>query len=241
MTFACPPKHKRRRELIMNFYDFCKFVSEHQSILANAKLYPTSITLDSQIWDAIKNLAKFTSQFNFEHSISFLSVDKEIVATPPEKGTQTNVYTSHQIELKHIPKTSDYYERQILVNGKIARARQVKVQDIPEDPKIIPLFNIHSHPKNIVNGKECFSFFSSTDLNCLLSSTSLCMGLVTDQFFLACKSSSSPPYLSSEQQQVLDQINLEFYNKGELQIQMLERLNAVFYKAEFSKRLERIN
>lgn len=225
----------------MNFYDFSKFIIQHQNKLPDAKRYPTSISLDSKIWAEIKNLAKFTSQFSYEHSISLFSVHKEIIATPPTKGSKTDVVTRHQVSLQYQPKTKDFYEKQVLINGKLTRKSDVKVSNIPADPKIISLFNIHSHPGKVTDGETHYSFFSTTDLNTLFPAQSLCMGLVTDQFFLACKHSNSPPYLSNGQQQTLDQINLEFYNKGELQTQMLEKLSAVFYKAEFSKGLERIN
>jgi len=225
----------------MNFYDFCKFVIQHIGKPPDAKRYSGEISLDSTIWSEIKNLAKFTSQFNYEHSITLFIVDKDIIATPPVKGSKSDVHTQHQVNLKYKPKNKNFYEKQILLNGKLVKKSYVRITDIPRDSQIISLFNIHSHPSTISDGIRHYNFFSSTDLNTLFSSQSLCIGLVTDKFFLACRHSQSPRYLSEEQRQILDQINFDFYNAGKLQNELLEKLALVFYEGEFSKKLQRLN
>jgi hypothetical protein len=228
----------------MDFHKFSQFIKKYQGLgqLPEKALYPKDIRLESAIWVGILNLEKFTSKFNYEHSISLFDVAETLITTPPVKGTQSRVSTRHQIEMKYLPKVRDWYEKKIYVNGKEAHSSQIKLKDIVQDPKILPLFNIHSHPSHIdAKGEKVYSFFSETDLNSLFGNSSLCMGLVTDEFLLACKSNESGNALTQDQLQVLDQVNGKYFSDKEIDVDMINKLGIVLYRGKFKKKLERVN
>jgi hypothetical protein len=224
----------------LDFHKFSKFIINFQILdkLPEANLYPKNIKFDSNIWTGIQNLGKFTSKYNYEHSISIFDIAGTIITTPPVKGTKKEVRTNHRIELKYEHKTRDWYEKQIFSNGKLLFKTQVKIKDIPKKPKLVPLFNIHSHPKSTDNK---YSFFSDTDLNTLFSSNSLCIGLITDRFILACKHTESPPSLSQEQRNTLAEMNSQFIDSEEISSKELNSLGIILYTGKMKKKLLRSN
>ncbi len=172
----------------MNFYDFVNLVWKHQNsnTLPNNLLYPKELILDSKIWNYIINLYKFTTKFNYEHSITFYWVDNDIIATNPVKGTQFNVLTKEKIELKYIPKIREWYEK-------------------------------------------------------IISSNAICLGLVTNEFHLACKTKNTGTVLTHNQTDSIKKINYTFLCKNKLNTDDLNNLGIVFYRGSFKKKLFRIN
>lgn len=227
----------------MNFYKFSKLLIRYNKLsqLPEAELYPKSLSIDSMVWDEVVNLKKFTSKYNYEHSTAIFDIDGHQIATPAQKGTKESVVSSYKISLKYKPKVRDWYEKQIFINGKLRHKFQVKRNDISSKSEIISLFTIHSHPARKSGDREYFSFFSMVDINSLLSSKSLCMGLVTDRLLMACKHKGSPNVLSEEQKSILSKVNDRYCKNADIDSHDLNKLGAVFYIGQFSMKLTRMN
>ncbi len=227
----------------MDFYNFSKFLIKYIKLsqLPEAGLYPKLLSIDSIVWSEIEKLKKFTYQYNYEHSITIFDIDGHQIATPAKKGTKESVVSLYKISMRYKVKVRDWYEKQVFINGKLASKFQVKKKDIPSKSQIISLFHIHSHPVRERNGKEYYNFFSQVDMNSLISSSSLCMGLVTDEFLLACKSQEMPSSFSNEQKNMISKLNSRYSKKENLNTYDLDRLGAVFYIGQFRKKLMRIN
>lgn len=226
----------------MDFYKFTKFVLEHQNIGKKPPVqrYPKDLKLSSEIWTGVRNLFKFTSQFNYEHSISFYDCDGDVINTPPVKGSKSQVITRHSISFKYLHKVNDLYEKQISVDGKIVKKVAVRESKIPKQPAINQLFNFHSHPSHELEGKLHYSFYSGVDVSTLQSTTSLCMGLVTDELLIACKHSNSPSVLTQKQQQILHKINSHYFHYKQIPSELISELRLVIYSGQFGKKLKRI-
>jgi len=227
----------------MDFYKFSRFLIKHYqlSTLPKNEFYPKEILVNSEVWTEVVNLYRFTSKYNYEHSITIFDIDGHQIAAPVVKGSKEKVRTSYKLSLKYVPKVRDWYEKRIFINGKLSFTFQVKKKDIPVKPKIISLFNIHSHPIRRSGEEEYYNFFSAVDINSLFSSKSFCMGLVTDKLLLACKYKDSRNELTVQEKDILPRLNSDFSSGKRLSKSLLDKLGAVFYSGEFKKKLIRIN
>lgn len=227
----------------MDFYSFSKFLIKYVKLaqLPEANLYPRTLSIDSRLWNEIEKLKKFTSEYNYEHSITIFDIDGHQIATPAQKGTKESVTSSYKISLRYKLKVRDWYEKQIFINGKLASKFQVKKKDIPPKSQIISLFHIHSHPARERDGGKYYNFFSQVDIKSLLSSRSLCMGLVTDELLIACKSKESPSSLSDEHRSILSKINSDYCRNKSANSYDLDKLGAVFYIGQIGEKLSRMN
>ncbi|MBN2016423.1 hypothetical protein JW766_06370 [Candidatus Dojkabacteria bacterium] len=225
----------------MNFFKFSEFIISHQrsGVLPNASSYPSSIVLDSSILQGIKKLKEFTDQFGYEHSITIFDAGGTVVSTPPIKGSKTDVITRHKFQLSFNPLRKGWFEKQVLIGGKAVFKTQIKQQDISKDPKITPLFNIHSHPAAGSGEKKAYTFFSDLDLKTFLSSRAFCMGLVTCEFLLLCKHRNSLA-LGEKQRGILKKINEEYSNTRCISEEISQELGFVIYRGRISDKLERI-
>lgn len=226
----------------MDQYQFVKFILSNQSVgkVPSADSYPSNIKLDAIFWGEIKKLFKYTSDYNYEHSTSLYSADGDTVTTPPVKGLKTSVTTKHQVSMKYVPDREGWYKKHIFINGKIVKKYTLKKEKIPKENKILPVFNIHSHPSHQVNDTLAYSFYSSTDVQTLKKSRFLCMGLVTDEFLLLCNTSEVQVLGSPDIVGVLAKLNQKYYRKKEIDIEALESLKLTLYRAEFGKNLVKI-
>lgn len=227
----------------MDFYQFTQFVKQSQQIASSPseKRFAKDLNLSSDVWQAVSNLFKFTSQFNYEHSISFFDCDGDIVSTPPVKGSKTQVITRHSVSFRYIYKVNNLFEKHISINGKLVKKVPIRHSKIPKQPQITELFNIHSHPMHMMGDDKRYSFFSGIDLNSLFSSRALCTGLITDELFIACKHDQSPPSLSAHQQRILDDANARYFTSRQVDLDALKDLKIIVYRGEFKKKLKRIS
>lgn len=227
----------------MDFTKYIEFIKKYQSIseFPTSESYPKTLKIDSSIWSQIQMLHKFTSQFDYEHSISLYDVAGTTITTAPIKGSKTQVQTRHEIKVEYKHKIRDWYNKNIFVNGKLQKKIEVKGKDIRKDPRIDLLFTIHSHPAVKAGDELNHSFFSDVDLNSLFSSNSLCIGLVTDELLLACKHSKSPISLNEETSLKLTELNRYYFNRKDLPSEILDSLGIVLFKGSFKKELKRMN
>lgn len=205
------------------------------------KRYPNKISVSGDIWDAVLRLYKFTSQFNYEHSISFFDCDGDIVATPPVKGSKTQVTTRHMVSFRYEYKVNDLYEKQISIDGKLVKKIAVRQGKIPKKPAVHQLFNFHSHPSTEAGDVLKYSFFSGTDVTTLLKNPALCMGLVTDELLIACKHDQATNIFTSQFDEALHAINIGYYHNKGIDTNFLNKIPIVVYRAKFKKKLERVN
>lgn len=227
----------------MSFYQFSKLIISHQenSTKPRENEYPKEITLNSNVWQEILRLYSFTQPYNYEYSTSLFSVDNDIVATPPIKGTKVSVTSHADIKLKYKRVSEKFVEKQIYIDGKLKKRYQIKINSIPKKSHIIPLFTIHSHPATKGGNQKQYNFFSDTDINSLLTSKFLCIGLITNRLHLACKHKTSPSKLSDVQKQTLGSLNQSYFNNQPLSVNDINDLQLVIYEARFNKRLSRSN
>jgi len=221
----------------MDFFNFCKFILKYQGInkFPEKYEYPSEIILSSSLWEKIISLKRFTDQFNYEHSITVFNIDDDIIITNPVKGTKSSVSSSVKIEVKYNPKNNKYIEKQVFVNGVLSSKSSIKNTQVKKDINITPVFSIHSHPQ--INGK--YSFFSITDINSLNDSKFLCSGLMTDEFLLACKLSSSL-IVKKDFQEILNELNKSYLNKDVPNISLLDNLKLAFYRARLKDKLIKV-
>ncbi|KXK25829.1 MAG: hypothetical protein TR69_WS6001001435 [candidate division WS6 bacterium OLB20] len=107
------------------------------------------------------------------------------------------------------------------------------------------LFNVHTHPDHTnSSGEKTYGFFSDVDITSLLGSNAYLMGLVTDEFWLACKTSSVIKQIGGVGQEMLMRITEETYESREFLADVVRRemknWGLVFYRGTFSGRLEKI-
>jgi len=192
------------------------------------------------MWDSLIRLHKFTDPMDYEYSITFFWVDGEIIVTPVTKGSKSEVITRNSIQMRTFHVKNEWYEKQILVNGKIQKKIQIKYDKLSKEPILAPITIAHSHPKTVIGDEKFYSFFSDTDLNSLSSSNLNITTLVTDKIILAGKTSNSPLGINPNSSQIMSQINQEFFYKKTLNIELLKQLGYIFYLGEFKKDIKRI-
>ena len=230
----------------MDYYKFFNFLQTYSRISHAPKflLWPGEITLNSQTWDYIRRIYGFTFHDGYEYAQTLYFADSDIVATKIQRGYRDYVYINQRVELKYKPVPGkDEYEKQILIDSSIVMKYKISSAKIPRQHEVGTLFSIHTHPIQEYGNRKFYSFFSDRDINSLLSGNYLCVGLVTDKLWLACKSDMSGRSLDSIQTEKLLNITRLIYEGGDFVPYISNSLNigVVFYVGEFGKKLERVN
>lgn len=223
----------------MKFYDFSKFLIKYQNIdkLPNKNLYKDEIVLPSDLWKELTNLHKFTKNDNKEYTTSLFWADSTPITTPPKSGSESEVFSNHQVSMKYVPKTDTLAERHIFIDGKVSKKVPLKMTQIPKQPAVHLLFNIHTHPPQKFNNNKGYSFFSTVDLNTLIRVPFLCMGLITDELLLICKHDASPQMPKDINNSSLQNINRNYFTNKSLPPQ--EQFGFVIYRGGFNKKLQK--
>ena len=226
----------------MDFYSFTNLIVKHQKIgiIPEDFRFPEEISLSASVWDFIVKLYDFTKPYDYEHAISLFSIDGDVISTPITKGSHENVITRYGLKVTYTRKTENLYEKQVFVNGKLLFKFSKKKSEVPENPKINPLFLIHSHPKSVSNNVNQYSFFSNTDIKSLLGSSYICQGLVTDEFFLMCKHKNSPKVVDADTVEVIKKINQIYFQERSIDQNTLRKLGMIVYRGDLRKNLIRL-
>jgi len=228
----------------MTFHKFCKFIIQNRPEILSSGSLPSSINLDSNVWNAIKKLREFTDSYGYEHSISIFWVDNDIFITPPKKGSKESVYTKNEVALKYIPfdtKVGVFYRKEVVHNGKLVFKKSIKKQDLPDKPAVREIFTLHSHPRALDSNGPAFSFFSVQDISSLLASNGICLGLLTDHLFLICKTQNSPQRVTSEIVELISKGNSVYQLENHIDPLPFNKLGLILYQGNISDKLKRIN
>lgn len=229
-----------------DFHTFLKEVekSSKTNIPPSLNQWPQIISLTTDIWNRLLKIKKYTGIENRERSASFFWADGDVVTSEYIRGDENSVKVSHSAQLKYNPTTNNnYFEKQIIVDGKIVKKYTIELNKIPQEPKIIPVFNVHTHPKNNSEDKAFYNFFSNTDINALMSSKSICSGLLIDQFWLIGKSERTN--LNGDNSRLLERVNSRFTLlgedvKGKYLQEFSNSTGIVIYRAKEKGRLVRV-
>ncbi|MBD3280655.1 hypothetical protein GF389_03980 [Candidatus Dojkabacteria bacterium] len=138
------------------FFDFLKKYRDLKT-LPNSVAWPDRIGLSDDIWKGIVKLNKWTNKHGLEYETSCYFADGDVVFTPPLQGERSSVTSTHSMNVKYVPKDPDgsVYEKQIYLDGKLAKRVNVKRKNLPQQGQIKVgfLFNIHSHPIHYLDSR----------------------------------------------------------------------------------------
>lgn len=232
----------------MYFSEFIEFVKKWNKYgkYPSRDIWPNEVIMDRRVWEYVVRLHKFTDSSGYEYESSLFYIEKEVVISKPLKGNKDNVHAHHSLQVKFVPDNSNNrYERQIILDSRIIQKDYFAPSQLPKQIDSGFLFNMHTHPTHLNNtGDKVYTFFSPTDINSLLKINTLLTGLVTDQFWIACKTDrviskigeNGENMLSNISRQSLqDETLLETTLKKEI-----ENWGLVIYRGEFNKTLKKI-
>jgi hypothetical protein len=229
-----------------DFYTFLKETEKYNQTkyAPSFNKWASQISLTPEIWDHLLKIREYSTIENRERSVSFFWADGDVVTTEYARGQETFVNTKHSANLKYEPTSRpNYFEKQIVVDGKLVKKYSIDYNKIPKPPKVISLFNVHTHPKREEERGIYYNFFSGTDLNSLINSSNICTGLIIDKFWVACKSSEGVNF-SLDVQEKLKALASKFTLK-EVSIEneirsFCEESKIVLYRAKYRGKLVRI-
>lgn len=231
----------------MNTTQFFEFLQKWRSYnkYPPASGWPRSITLYKDVWEGIRKLYDYTKVNNLEYETSFFVADGDVFKTDPFKGDESSVRSSHSIRLRYEPQKNDYYEKQVLLDDKVVKKDRVKRSAIPKKPQVGYLFNVHSHPIHFnAQGQKTYGFFSDTDIASLLGSPAMISGLVTDEFWLVCKTEKAINRIGEVGVEMLQNVsNKAFEGEKYLEDVIKEEMSnwgLVIYRGKFGSSLIKV-
>lgn len=233
----------------MNYSEFFKFLRKWRDARRNppASAWPREITLDSKAWEGIQRLYNLTRMDGHEYETSFFFAEGETFLTTPLRGSRDQVTSSHSMSIKYeIDQRKRVYYRNIILDGRVVSKSAVKPAQMAQGGQLGFLFNVHTHPehKNI-EGKTTYSFFSDTDIRSLLGANATVSGLVTDSFWLVCKTDAAISKVGEVGEELLYAISEKAFGGEEylddLIKENMSRWGLVFYRGAFRRPLVRVN
>lgn len=227
-------------------FEFFQFISKWRSSrrFPGTDIWPNTVILGTKTWDYFKSLKKLTDHDAREYAISLFYIDRDVFATEIVKGTEGNVVSKHKLEVEIRDKGANSFERIFYIDGKKIKADFGK-SELLKQANAGFLFNVHTHPaENRRDGSRFYSFFSTTDINSLLASQMYMTGLVTDNFWLCCRTDTSVRSVGEIGDRLLTDISKGSFEENadlmELIKEKMQNWGLVFYKASFDQTLTRI-
>ncbi len=210
--------------------------------------WPKYVHFGGDMWGGIKKLYEYTASNNFEYETSFFFVEGDVFNTPPFKGEKDKVSARHDFSVKYVPKSGEYYEKQVIMDDKVVKKEAVKAKNLPKEIRLGYLFNVHSHPVHKIMTRsgevETYGFFSGTDINSLLYGSAVISGLVTDEFWLVAKTDRTISQIGEVGMEMLQRVSNQAYSGDKYLEDVIrkEMVNwgLVFYRARFGQTLTRI-
>ncbi len=229
-------------QLIEKIEDF-----QGRGALPYASFWPNSFSLPTAVTNEANKMSRWTKDDKIEYETSVFDIDGSIVATPLLRGTRYNVNSRHTASVNYKPtQDNKMLIQEILLDGRIYSRKTIQIPPKPFKPYVKFLFSIHSHPVHEgKEGKDAYSFFSGTDLNTLISSTGLCLGLVTNEIWVACKTDRTLRLIGGIGEDVLSRVSgRSIFDGEELKKLIKEEIGKwgiIFYRGQFGGRLSRVN
>ncbi|MGI6423611.1 MAG: hypothetical protein ACOX0X_03300 [Candidatus Dojkabacteria bacterium] len=191
---------------------------------------PQAVQFPPDFWKDLINIYKKTYKDGLERAFSVFWADGEVVLTEVNTGTEKMVKSGGSIQVKysHHPTKKEYARKELYLDGKLLKRRDIYHKSVPKTLEVQYLFNIHTHPKHTrEDGSIYYNFFSAQDIKALLSSNAIMTGLVTDKLWLLIRTDKTPSRVDSLVDSDVTPKYLE------------ETLNIGLYKGEFNKKLYR--
>ncbi len=164
---------------------------QNANILPSPFELPDKIYFNSYFWQQVKWLYSLTYKDRHEREVSLFWVDGDLVFSKEIRGEESRVFSKHNLKVRYEPSTTKgYFNKIVEINGDVVFKTSVYKDKLPKQIEIFRIMSMHTHPPNFGengSGQPRYSFFSATDINTLLRSNSIVMGLITDVVYLICK------------------------------------------------------
>ncbi len=214
------------------------FLELHRKIveLRSSNLYPYTYNLPQAIafptdfWKDLINIYRKTDRDGLERAFSVFWADGEVVLTEVNTGSNKMVKSGGSIQVKysHHPTKKEYARKELYLDGKLLKRRDIYHKNVPKALEVQYLFNIHTHPKHSRDdGSTFYNFFSAQDIKSLLTSKAIMTGVVTDKLWLLIRTDKT----ASSVDELTDlQVTPEYVENT---------LNIGLYRADFNKKAYR--
>lgn len=156
---------------------------------------PQAISFPYDFWKDIIKIFKSTDSDGRERAFSIFWADGEVLFTEVKTGSDRMVKSGGSIQVKysHHPTKKEYARKELHIDGKLEKRRDVYFKNVPKSLEVQYLFNIHTHPKHIrEDGTSYYNFFSAQDIKSLISSKAIMTGLITDSVWILIRTSKTP-------------------------------------------------
>lgn len=190
---------------------------------------PQAIIFPYDFWKDLIKIYKRTDSDGLERAFSIFWADGEVLFTEVKTGSDRMVKSGGSIQVKysHHPTKKEYARKELYIDGKLEKRRDVYFKNVPKSLEVQYLFNIHTHPKHTKENGNYYHFFSAQDIKSLISSKAIMTGLVTDSLWILIRTSKTPNSVDT----LLDnQVTQEYVEKT---------LHMGLYKAQFNKKAYR--
>lgn len=232
----------------MYFTDFVEFIKKWNKFgkYPPRTAWPVDVSLDRRVWDTVTQLHRYTDSSGYEYESSLFYIERETIISKPLRGNKDNVHAHHSLQVKYVPDNpNNRYERQIILDSRIIQKDYFVPTQIPKQIDSGFLFNMHTHPTHLNNtGEKVYTFFSPTDINSLLKINSLLTGLITDEFWLACKTDRVISKIGTVGEEMLANVTRQsLYDDKMLEQTVkkeIENWGLVIYKGDFNQTLKKI-
>jgi hypothetical protein len=232
----------------MYFTEFVEFIKKWNKYgkYPPRSAWPEEVVLDRHLWEDIVRLHRFTDSTGYEYESSLFYIEKETIISKPLKGNKDNVHAHHSMQVKYVPDNKNYkYERQIILDSRIIQKDYFAPDQLPKQVDSGFLFNMHTHPTHLNNtGSKVYTFFSPTDINSLLRINTLLTGLITDEFWLACKTDQIISKIGEVGEEMLSNITRQSVDDETLLETVLKKeiqnWGLVIYRGDFNRTLKKI-
>lgn len=214
------------------------FLELHRKIveLRSSNLYPYTYNLPQAIafptdfWKDLINIYRKTDRDGLERAFSVFWADGEVVLTEVNTGSNKMVKSGGSIQVKysHHPTKKEYARKELYLDSKLLKRRDIYHKNVPKALEVQYLFNIHTHPKHSRDdGTTFYNFFSAQDIKSLLTSKAIMTGVVTDKLWLLIRTDKT----ASSVDELTDlQVTPEYVENT---------LNIGLYRADFNKKAYR--
>ena len=186
---------------------------------------PQAISFSSDFWEELIKIYRKTNNDGLERAFSVFWADGEIILTEVKTGSDRMVKSGGSIQVKYSqhPTKKGYARKEVLVDQKVIKRRDVYYRNIPKTLVVQFLFNIHTHPKHTnEKGEIYYNFFSAQDIKSWISSNAIMTGLITDKFWVLIRSDQT----STDVENLVDsQMSPQFVE---------ENLHIGVYRADFN-------
>lgn len=191
---------------------------------------PQAISFPYDFWKDLIKIYKRTDSDGLERAFSIFWADGEVLFTEVKTGSDRMVKSGGSIQVKysHHPTKKGYARKELYIDEKLEKRRDVYFKNVPKSLEVQYLFNIHTHPKHTKeDGTNYYHFFSAQDIKSLISSKAIMTGLVSDCLWILIRTSKTPNSVDT----LLDtQVTPEYVEKT---------LHMGLYKAQFNKKAYR--